>query len=220
MRWVWCAALYVLLVPWQFDALGEDLKVGGQLYRSEPSLRAVLPQETHLLLTPAAIEQFLDQLDGTPPDWAKVYGQGHHDPGHDDRLFALNRERDAQREGKPVLTWLLTFVWSGALSPYDPHVGGFPVALGPKFIPTRWGLVRFKPEEPPGNLVLVVNTPQRKQIQKWIHQRRPVEIDVAMTGRLIPDESLVYDFSHEEEGRGLIMPVVRVERVDFLSVRP
>jgi hypothetical protein len=37
-----------------------------------------------------------------------------------------------------------------------------------------------------------------------------------MTGTLIPSESIVYDFSHGEEGRGLIMPVVRVERVDVL----
>jgi hypothetical protein len=34
---------------------------------------------------------------------------------------------------------------------------------------------------------------------------------VVMTGRLIPDESVVYDFSHDQDGLGLIMPVVRVE---------
>jgi len=41
-----------------------------------------------------------------------------------------------------------------------------------------------------------------------------------MTGRLIPGESLVYDFSHEEEGLGLIMPFVRVEQVDFVLPAP
>lgn len=40
-----------------------------------------------------------------------------------------------------------------------------------------------------------------------------------MTGRLIPEEPIVYDFSHDEEGRGLIMPVVRIERIDFLISR-
>ena len=40
-----------------------------------------------------------------------------------------------------------------------------------------------------------------------------------MVGRLIPEESLVYDFSHDEEGLGLIMPVVRIERVEYLLVR-
>ena len=37
-----------------------------------------------------------------------------------------------------------------------------------------------------------------------------------MTGRLIPDEPVVYDFSHDQEGLGLIMPVVKVERLDYL----
>ena len=41
---------------------------------------ATLPSHTHLLLDQAAIEQFLVDLDGMPPDWPKVYGQGHHDP--------------------------------------------------------------------------------------------------------------------------------------------
>ena len=67
-----------------------------------------------------------------PPDWPKVYGQGHHDPDHDERLFALNRERDARREGKAPLQWLITFVWLGELSQFDDQSGGFPIALGPK----------------------------------------------------------------------------------------
>nr|MBI3611933.1 hypothetical protein [Nitrospirota bacterium] len=96
-------------------------------------LPSLLPSGTHLLVETAVIEQFLHALDGMPPDWAAVYGQGHHDPGHDDRLFALNRERDAKRVGKPALQWLVTFLWSGALSGYDPKTGGFSVALGPKF---------------------------------------------------------------------------------------
>ena len=48
----------------------------------------------------------------------------------------------------------------------------------------------------------------------------PVEIEVVMTGRLIPDESIIYDFSHEEEGQGVIMPVVRIEQVDYVLVVP
>ena len=43
-----------------------------------------------------------------------------------------------------------------------------------------------------------------------------MEIDVVMTGQLVPEESIVYDFSHDEEGLGLIMPVVRVEHVEFV----
>jgi hypothetical protein len=41
-----------------------------------------------------------------------------------------------------------------------------------------------------------------------------------MSGKLMPDESIVYDFSHGEEGLGLIMPFVRVERVDFVLIDP
>lgn len=187
----------------------------GALHVSHESLRAVLPHDTHLLLDPASIEQFLDDLDGSPPDWATVYGHGHHDPGHDDRLFALNRAQDAKREGNRALSRRITFVWLGELSPYTHGAGGFPVALGRKFISTRWGIVRFKPEEAPGNLVVVVGARQREQLQREIERRQHLEIEVVMTGRLIPEESLVYDFSHDEEGCGLIMPFVRVEQVDF-----
>jgi hypothetical protein len=41
-------------------------------------------------------------------------------------------------------------------------------------------------------------------------------VTVAMTGRLIPEESIIYDFAHEEPGQGMIMPVVRVQRIDYL----
>jgi hypothetical protein len=37
-----------------------------------------------------------------------------------------------------------------------------------------------------------------------------------MTGRLVPNEALIYDFAHEDPGQGMIMPLVRVERIDYL----
>ena len=92
---------------------------------SKQELKRVLPSDTHLLLEPAWIEQWLDLLDGDPPDWEAVYGHGHHDPDHDDRLFTLNRDRDAKRTGNPVLSWLVTFAWSGELSAFNPELGGF-----------------------------------------------------------------------------------------------
>ena len=111
-----------------------------------------LPTDTRLLIEPSAIEAFLAELDGTPPNWAKVYGYGHQDPDHDERLFNLNRERDAAREGKPVLSRRIAFVWPGELSRFDPESRGYAVSLGPEFIQTSWGVVRFKPEDLPGNL--------------------------------------------------------------------
>ncbi|MFM8551472.1 MAG: hypothetical protein ACKOCD_04040 [Nitrospiraceae bacterium] len=182
-------------------------------------LQSILSSGTHLLVDTHAIEHFLDELDGAPPDWAAVYGQGHHDPGHDDRLFALNRERDARRAGRPALQRRVTFLWPGELSGYDPKTGGFSVALGPKFNPTKWGVVRFKAENLPSNLTAIPNPSLRETLRRRFEKGQKIEIEVAMTGRLIPEESLVYDFSHEEEGKGLIMPVVRIERVDFLSLR-
>jgi hypothetical protein len=37
-----------------------------------------------------------------------------------------------------------------------------------------------------------------------------------MTGRLVPNEALIYDFAHEDPAQGMIMPTVRVERIDYL----
>ena len=182
-----------------------------------PDLKAAvdtLPPHTHLLLDRDAIERFLVALDGTPPDWVTVYGQGHHDPEHDERLFALNRERDARREKRPALQWAVAFLWHGELSQFDGEAGGFAVALGPKFTATGWGDVRFKHEDLPARLIALTGEETsfyRQQLSRGLS----MEVDVLMTGHLIPEESVIYDFSHEHEGRGLIMPVVRIEAVEF-----
>ena len=183
-------------------------------------LESRLPPGTRLMFRPAAIEEFLEELDGAPPDWAALYGHGHHDPGHDDRLFAFNRERDSHRVGRQALEKPVAFLWAGELSRYDPVNEGFHVALGPKFVKTAWGMVRFKPEDAPGNLYVTTDVSRREQWRRQIEDGRPVELDVVMSGKLIPEESVVYDFSHDEEGLGLIMPFVRVERVDFVLIEP
>lgn len=79
-------------------------------------LASILPSDTHVLIERNAIEGFLVALEGEPPDWATVYGQGHHDPGHDERLFNLNRERDAAREENPVLNRRVAFIWPGIVA--------------------------------------------------------------------------------------------------------
>lgn len=208
-----CFFLPLLGIPVSGEALGAT---GPLRLITGTDLTSVLPFDARLMVEPQTIEDFLSALDGQPPDWRVVYGYGHGDPGLDDRLFALNRERDQKRLGRPALSWLVSFLWVGELSKYDSERGGFPVALGPKFIKTRWGMIRFKPEEAPGNLLVTMNAVQREQFERELDQNHTVEIDVVMTGRLTPEESLVYDFSHDEEGLGLIMPFVRVERVDLL----
>lgn len=171
---------------------------------------------TQLLIERSAIEAFLAELDENPPDWAGVYGHGHHDPDHDERLFNLNRERDAAREGKPALHRRVAFVWPGELSRFDPESQGFAVSIGPELIPTSWGVVRFKPEDLPGNLRARPNKNLAAQMSSRLAKLEKIEVRVVLVGRLIPTESVVYDFSHDEEGLGMVMPVVRIEQVAYL----
>ncbi|WP_447984127.1 hypothetical protein [Nitrospira sp. Nam74] len=162
------------------------------------------------------IERFLEALDGTPPNWQAIYGD--HGDGHDERLFELNRNRDRLREGRDGLTRRLTFLWSGELSSYDADLGGFHVAMGPKLIPTRWGVVRFKADSLPSNLVAVPPATLNDSLQKRMREGGRIEIEVAITGRLLPDESIIYDFAHDEPGQGMVMPVVGVEKIGYLFV--
>ena len=214
---LWVIAVLFLTVGSVGEGWGEDA-IGTRplLTIALKDLHTILPPDCHILIDPHSIEQFLDALDGTPPDWGLVYGQGHHDPGHDERLFTLNRERDAKRAGKKALRWTVVFLWSAELSRYDPTTGGFGLAIGPIFTSTRWGVVRFKPEEVPSNLAVIPDPSTRDVLRRQLDAGQKVDIEIAMVGRLIPEESLVYDFSHDEEGLGLIMPVVRIQRVEYL----
>lgn len=200
---------------WAEDALGTR----PLLTIARKDLPTILPPDCHILIDPRSIEQLLDTLDGRPPNWDVVYGRGHHDSGLDERLFALNRQRDAKRAGKEALQWMVVFLWSAELSRYDPTARGFSLAIGPVFTPTRWGVIRFKPEEVPSNLVVIPEPSIRDVLRRQLEAGRKVDIDIVMMGRLIPDESLVYDFSHDEAGVGVIMPVVRIERVEYLLAR-
>lgn len=80
-------------------------------------------------------------------------------------------------------------------------------------------MIRFKPEEVPSNLVVIPEPSIRDVLRRQLEAGRKVDIKIVMVGRLIPDESLVYDFSHDEEGVGIIMPVVRIERIEYLLPR-
>jgi hypothetical protein len=217
MRALWIIAVLFLVAGngWAEDALGTR----PLLTIARQDLPTILPPDSHILIDPRSIEQFLDTLDGSPPDWKVIYGRGHHDSGLDERLFVLNRERDAKRAGKEALQWMVVFLWSGELSDYRPTIGGFGLATGPTVTPTKWGVVRFKPEEVPSNLVVIPDSGIRDVLRRQLDVGRKINIDIVMMGRLVPDESLIYDFSHDEAGVGVIMPVVRIERVEYLLVR-
>lgn len=221
IRWCACILFCLVLIPAERAVGAEEVSGVGPLQHSSLSaFLATLSPRIQVLHEPAAMESFLAALDGTPPDWSAIHGHGHHDPGHDDRLFSLNRVRDAEREGNPVLQTPLAFVWSGELSRLDPDTGGYSVALGPVFTPTAWGQVRFKPVDLPGELLVVPGVACARHIRHVLEQGKPLEIAVVFIGRLVPEESLVYDFSHDQEGLGLIMPFVRVEQVHYLWEQP
>jgi len=179
-------------------------------------LHSIFPADVQILIERKAIEAFLIALDRVPPDWATVYGQGHNDPEYDERLFNLNRERDALREGNLALVRRVAFVWTGELSRFDLETQAYRVAIGPEFNATRWGLVRFKPEEFPGDLRVRPDKTLEDRIQRSFSKQEKVQVFVVMAGKLIPTESIIYDFSHDEEGVGLIMPVVMVDQVEVL----
>jgi hypothetical protein len=205
--------LLCLLIVIPAFSYAEDAD-GVRLLLIQNQLRAILPEGTRLLDDADVIERFLEALDGTPPNWKEVYG--YDGVGHDERLFALNRERDRLREGNDGLRSRLTFLWSGELSTYDSEKVGFHVAIGPKLILTQWGLVRFKPENMPSNLVAVPPPKLAEQLRIRVSKGERIEVDVAITGWLLLDESIIYDFAHDEPGQGMVMPVVRAERVDYI----
>jgi hypothetical protein len=208
-----------LLIAFPSGVTGEDTPTVGLLRVAKTQeLQSFLPKGARLLHDPVAIEKFLEALDGSPPNWAELHGE--HGARHDEMLFALNRERDRVRAGRPALAERITFLWDGVLSSYDPDKAGFLVAVGPEVISTKWGLVRFKPESLYAELVAVPPTDLRGSLQARVARGESVQVIVAMTGRLVQDEALIYDFAHEVPGQGMVMPMVRVERMDYYLVPP
>lgn len=102
------------------------------------------------------------------------------------------------------------------LSGHVPDKGGFLVAIGPEMIVTKWGVVRFKPESLPAELVAVPPADLKGSLLARAARGETIRVIVAMTGRLDPEEALIYDFAHEDPGQGMVMPMVRVERIDYL----
>ncbi|MDP3089708.1 MAG: hypothetical protein Q8N04_03465 [Nitrospira sp.] len=213
--------LFVLLIlsilyPASSAGAQEDLGISPIQFVALSEFAAALPGDIQLLDDAIAIEGFLEALEGYPPDWPAIYGEGHHDPGHDDRLFQVNRARDDRRARNRALARRVAFRWSGELSHFDPERKGFSVALGPVLTSTRWGQVRFKSEDFPGELKAVPPADSLDRLLREMAAGKTVELAVIIIGRLIPDESIVYDFSHDQEGLGLIMPVIRVEAVHYV----
>jgi hypothetical protein len=212
-------ALVGLFITFPCGAFAQDTPPSRLLLnKTQDDLQVFLPLGTRLLHDPIAIEKFLEELDGAPPDWPEIHG--NHEHPDDESLFALNRERDRLRAGRPALSQRITFLWEGLLSSYVPDQCGFLVAVGPEMIDTTWGMVRFKPETLPAELIAVPVPRVRKFLQTKLARGENVRLVVAMTGRVVPNEALIYDFAHEDRGQGMIMPMVRVEQIDYFLTIP
>ena len=165
------------------------------------------------LLTPADQERFLHELDKRPPDWEQLHDRVGEELGA--RLFDFNRQRDAAREGHPLLNQRVAFWWSGVLGDYGETHQGFTVVMGPEFTQTTWGLVRFKPQRLPHELVAVPSADRLHTLRQRKTRGEPVEIGILFTGTLIPWEPIIYAFSHDGDEQGLIMPVVQIDEVRY-----
>jgi hypothetical protein len=175
----------------------------------------LIPQHIRPLLLPHEQEQFLQELEGIPPDWTSLQNPDH--TTQSERLYQLNRERDKIRLAHTdMLQQPIAFLWSGILRHYLSDFEGFSVALGPELTSTSWGIVRFKPVGLPDYLVAIPARELSRQILTRQETGQQIEIGVLFWGTLTTDESLIYDFSHDDkENTGMILPVVHIEGVRY-----
>ena len=214
------AASYVLpsiffsLLLFLDGVAGADHPSGIQPLKQLPHAHAPFTDASvRALLTSTDQELFLNELEKQPPDWDQL----HDRPGEEfgARLFDFNRQRDASREGHPLLSQRVAFWWSGILGDYHETHRGFTVVMGPEFTQTTWGLVRFKPLRLPHEMVAVPSAAGLRTLQDRRARGESLEIGILFTGTLIPWESIIYAFSHDGLERGLIMPVVQIDGVRY-----
>ena len=171
------------------------------------------------LLTAEEQEAYLAELEKQPPRWETL----HDPPGeeHGTRLFELNRQRDAQRESHPLLAQRIAFWWGAELGEYLPDRQGFKLAIGPELTQTSWGIVRFKPIGLPNEMIALPSTDIVSSLRTRLSTGEKVQVGILFSGRLVPWESIIYGFSHDGLGQGMVMPVVEIDQVQyFFSVLP
>ena len=179
------------------------------------TIHSLIPASIQPLILSQEIEQFLQNLESTPPDWTQLR---HSDiTQQSERLFQFNRQRDKARAAKnAILEKPIAFLWAGILRQYLPEYQGFSLALGPELTHTSWGIVRFKPINLPDYLVATPSLDVRKQLLTQQEQGEVIEIVVVCIGTLVPDESLIYGFSHDGHHKGMILPVVSVQNILYI----
>lgn len=189
-----------------------------QLEERRP-LHQLIPRNIRPLLLPQEQERFLQELEGLPPDWRTLQDRDH--TKQSEHLFQLNRERDEARLArKNLLQQPIAFLWAGVLRQYLPEYQGFSVALGPELTSTSWGIVRFKPMGLPDYLVAIPSLESAGDLLVQQQNGKQIEIGVLFIGTLVTDESLIYDFSHDEKKEGMILPVVQIQGVRYFLKSP
>ena len=179
------------------------------------SIHSLISASIQPLIHSREIEQFLQKLEGPPPDWTQLR---HSDiTQQSERLFQFNRQRDDARAAhNAILKKPIAFLWAGILRHYLPEYQGFSLALGPELTHTSWGIIRFKPINLPDYLVATPSLDVRKQLLTQQEQGELIEIVVVCIGTLVPNESLIYGFSHDGHQKGMILPVVSVQNILYI----
>lgn len=211
--------LFVLLplfVSGPFLAFGNELPDGVKplLLTDGKPLSTFVPEGTLFLNDPETLDRFLKNLEGSPPDWKFLFGSNVDE--RYDRLFEETEKRDAARIGNTTANQFLAFIWEGDLTSYRPEHKGFGVAIGPSQIPTTWGIIRFKIANQPSEMVAIPPSSLLEELQKKRLHHEQVEVTILFIGKLIPEESLMYDFSTAKEGEGMILPIVHLTQIEYL----
>ncbi|MEX2490178.1 MAG: hypothetical protein WD425_00300 [Nitrospirales bacterium] len=207
--------IFILACVWVAPmAYGQDAPEGIRpLIVLEEPIHTVIPSGLMFLNEPKTTEQFLTKLEKHPPDWTYLYGKNVDE--RYDRLFDESEKRDALRIGNPNLTQPIAFLWDGFLTRVRDDKSGFAVSIGPRQIQTSWGIVRFKLANEPRAMTAMPPPELFEALKKKRSQTEEVAIMILYRGTLVPEESLMYDFSTKQEGEGMILPIVELTQVDY-----
>lgn len=208
---VLCLLAWVLFVPVTY---GQDIPEGIRpLLILEKPIRTVIPSGVTFLNDPKIVEDFMTKLEKHPPDWKYLYGKNVDE--RYDRLFDESEKRDALRVGNPNLTQPIAFLWDGFLTSVREDKDGFGVSIGPRQIQTSWGIVRFKLANEPFEMTAIPPPKIFDVLKQRRSQKEEVPIMILYRGTLAHAESLMYDFSTQKEGEGMILPIVELTQVDY-----
>lgn len=205
ISFVWCAPV----------AYGQEPPEGVRpLQILEKPINTIISSEASFIDAPEVAAKFLAHLEGHPPDWKFLFGKNVDE--RYDRLFEESEKRDARRVGNLTLEQPIAFLWDGFLTRVREDKPGFAVSIGPRKIQTSWGIVRFKIAMLPYEMTAMPSAVVLETLKQKRARKEEVPILILFQGKLIPEESMMYDFSTAKEGEGMILPIVNITQVDYI----